>query len=275
VVELGLLLVAAAAVFAGHRVHQWAERTGRTESQSVGGDGMAGVLGYTGAAVAFLLGLLLVFAVNDFTAASASATQEAVYAGSAFDSAADLPEASAREVQRDLVCLIRSTATDSWEAAASMDAMEAANTLEWRSRTLQDLAAIPKGTAEAQATVDAVRGDIVAMTNLSQERLLLAPSDLPALMWVVLAIGIFCLLFPLAFMLDRNPVLWGIGIATTVLVTGAIVAALTFFSEPYDTTGGVAVTPVALQSVEKRLQAQYPSVDWSACPDLSLGGGAD
>jgi hypothetical protein len=102
-------------------------------------DGMGGAGGFLGGAAAFLLGVLMLASIDHYYATRSGVDAEAVAYAAAFNAAATLPASDQDRIQRDLVCLMRSVSTDSWEATAAEQLTGARNTDLWRARIRGDV----------------------------------------------------------------------------------------------------------------------------------------
>jgi len=108
-----LLLVVGGSVALGTALHRHFDRRASDDGRLLD-TGVGSLLAYVGGSVAFLLGLMLAFAVEQYTEASDAVREEALAFAEAFDSTWALPESYVEEVRRDIVCLTRSIIEESF-----------------------------------------------------------------------------------------------------------------------------------------------------------------
>lgn len=265
--ELALIVVAGLAVLTAKAVFGLELRKESDRNHPLLEAGLSGTVGYAAGAVAFLLGLMLLFSVQHFSDAKATATNEAIAYAAAFDATTVLPADESRILQRDLVCLMRATKTGSWISASNLDLTGDENTQAWHQRTLKDLdntQVANDNDKEALANVD---DELTSAGKESQSRLLLAEGDLPLVIWLVIFLSIYVLCFLVALTLLPHPMLMGWSIGSMVLLTGGIFAALVMFAQPFSEPG-ITVQPTALSGVMLRLENSYPGQIWEPCPVL-------
>ena len=226
--------------------------------------GMNGTLGVVGGAVAFILGLLLLFSVQQYSSADTTAAEEAVDYLAVFDATAAFPEVDQQELQRSLVCLMRSTAQESWNAGLSGDK----NTLAWSRRVQATLSAMPTNTPAEKGAQSEAQSMFAKARQSGHQRLLYAVSDMPSPVWMVIFLSMFVISLLITFVLIPHPLLAIVAVTSNTLLIGGIVAALLAFAGPFDGLG-VDVEPTALESVMNRMQDSYPGPIWDPCERLA------
>ena len=232
-------------------------------------DGAQGVLGFVGGASAFLIGVLMLASVDHFNATSEVANDEAIAYSAAFQNSVALPEPARQIVQRDLVCLMRSVATDSWNAATTGDLTGDRNSNAWRAKTVSDFGTIALASGGSSDALDAVASEVRDAAKFGQHRLLAGESTLPLAMWALLYLSLLVLTFLMTLMMRSYPLLLALCLGATFIVSAGMISVLVAFAEPFDTDTGVYISPRALESVLITAQESQPGAVWDSCERLS------
>ena len=232
-------------------------------------DGAQGVLGFVGGASAFLIGVLMLASVDHFNATSEVANDEAIAYSAAFQNSVALPDPARQIVQRDLVCLMRSVATDSWNAATTGDLTGDRNSNAWRAKTVSDFGTIALASGGSSDALDAVASEVRDATKFGQQRLLAGESTLPLAMWALLYLSLLVLTFLMTLMMRSYPLLLALCLGATFIVSAGMISVLVAFAEPFDTDTGVYISPRALESVLITAQESQPGAVWDSCERLS------
>ena len=232
-------------------------------------DGAQGVLGFVGGASAFLIGVLMLASVDHFNATSEVANDEAIAYSAAFQNSVALPDPALQIVQRDLVCLMRSVAPDSWEAATTGDLTGDRNSNAWRAKTVSDFGTIALASGGSSDALDAVASEVRDAAKFGQHRLLAGESTLPLAMWALLYLSLLVLTFLMTLMMRSYPLLLALCLGATFIVSAGMISVLVAFAEPFDTDTGVYISPRALESVLITAQESQPGAVWDSCERLS------
>ena len=232
-------------------------------------DGAQGVLGFVGGASAFLIGVLMLASVDHFNATSEVANEEAIAYSAAFQNSVALPDPARQIVQRDLVCLMRSVATDSWNAATTGDLTGDRNSNAWRAKTVSDFGTIALASGGSSDALDAVASEVRDAAKFGQHRLLAGESTLPLAMWALLYLSLLVLTFLMTLMMRSYPLLLALCLGATFIVSAGMISVLVAFAEPFDTDTGVYISPRALESVLITAQESQPGAVWDSCERLS------
>jgi hypothetical protein len=232
-------------------------------------DGAQGVLGFVGGASAFLIGVLMLASVDHFNATSEVANDEAIAYSAAFQNSVALPDPARQIVQRDLVCLMRSVATDSWNAATTGDLTGDRNSNAWRAKTVSDFGTIALASGGSSDALDAVASEVRDAAKFGQHRLLAGESTLPLAMWALLYLSLLVLTFLMTLMMRSYPLLLALCLGATFIVSAGMISVLVAFAEPFDTDTGVYISPRALESVLITAQESQPGAVWDSCERLS------
>lgn len=269
---LGVLLVVfAAAVALGLAIHRvGVKHAGDGQDSPLGKEGMGGAVGFIGGAAAFLLGVLMLASIDHYNATKAAAGDEALAYSAAFDSTAGLPPADAAQIQRDLICLMRSVATNSWTAAEINDLTGSDNSHSWRRRAFDDANAVQPRTKVQENSLGILQDELINASKTGQKRLLAAESDLPLPLWILVYVSIFVLTVILTSLLRAHASqVNAIAALTAVLVLSiAMLWTLTAFAEPF-ARDGVYISPRAINAVMVRMQGTYPNANWGQCEVLA------
>lgn len=268
---LTLLLTFGSAIGLGLFIHRMEVRKSdldRRERRLVG-EGMSATLGFVGGAAAFLLGVLLLSALDHYRATDNVVTDEALAFSSAFDSAARLPDPHSEKIQRDLVCLMRSVATNAWAATEREDLGGSPNTKAWWVRTIADLDRVEPTTASQTVSLENLNTQLVEASKAAQHRYLASESELPLAMWLLVFVSIFVLVVTLTPLLVPYPALAAVALGATFAVTAGMVWVLTAFAQPFTRHDGVYISPASLVAVTERLQTYHPNAGWGPCEALA------
>lgn len=233
------------------------------------GDGFSGTLGIAGGSVAFILGLLLIFAVEQYSDADSAATDEALAYAAAFTAAANLDSDQRDQVMRDLVCLMRSIKYDAWAAAQKHDLTGSDNERAWTFQVQKSLVRVADESRDGRDTLGLLESKLLDAQQAGQKRLLFAKTELPWPIWPIIHFSIFITSLLIASALHANASLMLVSLTCHGSLTGIIVAALVVFSGPFDGVGH-DLEPAALDSVLIRLENLYPGQFWSPCPRLAV-----
>lgn len=268
-----LAVVFAAAIGMGLLIHRLHSRRAGTNDpdESLGGDGLGGAVGFIGGAAAFLLGVLMLASLDHYNATKTIVAEEALAYSAAFDSTDGLAPADQGVMQRDLICLMRSVATNSWAAAEAEDLRGSANTHAWRRRASDDADGVDPKTKAQEDSLDTLQSELIDASKSGQQRLLAAEGDLPLALWILVFVSIFALISILTALLRAHPsrTLASTSLAATLILSTAMVLTLTTFDEPFNKADGVYISPRALNAVLVRLQGTYPGADWQPCETLA------
>lgn len=262
-----LLAVFSAAVALAVILHRYEVRKGMIDDRGRPGvsDGVGGALGFVGGSAAFLLGVLMLTSMDHFHATTETVDTEAVSYAAAYESAAGLAVADRMRVQRDLVCLMRSVATNSWAATKSGTVTGAEVTRAWRARVGTDISGTEPMTTAQENSLAAVQSELLEAEKAGQLRLLAAGGELPLALWVLVYVSVFVLTLALTLLLRPYSVLAVTGLSGVLILSAAMVWVLTAFAEPFTEGDGVFIAPKSLNSVLARIEAAQPNVDWGPC----------
>lgn len=267
----GLVLAFGAAIGLGLVAYRFEVRRDLTDGRDgrLISDGMSGTVGFLGGAAAFLLGVLMLASIDHYYATRNVVDAEAVAYAAAFASAGDLGAPDDARLQRDLVCLMRSVSTDSWEAAAAERLSGAQNTQLWRARVRRDIAAVEPKTASQSNSLDHLQSEFLDAAKQGQQRLLDGASDLPIVLWLLVFVSIVLLVFMLTLMLRPYPMMAALSLGTILVLGVAMVWVLTAFAKPFTRGDSVYIPPRALNGVVVHLEQVYPGDIWAPCERLA------
>ena len=268
-----LALVFAGAIALGlfiHRAYVRRVRNGGPD-QHFGGDGMSGAVGFIGGAAAFLLSVLMLASLDHYNSTKGIVANEALAYAAAFDSTDGLAPSDQPEIQRDIVCLMRSVATYSWAAAEKGSLSGSPNTHAWRRRANAHANGIIPKTKGQEDSLNTLQEKLIDASESGQQRLLAADSDLPLALWVLVMVSIFVLTSVLTALLAGHPsrILAIAGLVSVLALSTAMLWTLTTFDEPFTQGDGVYISPRAINAVLVRLQGTYPGVGWGECEMLA------
>lgn len=272
-VLITLALVFLAGIGAGvviRRIHL--RRAGVTDpDEHLGGDGMAGAIGFIGGAAAFLLSVLMLASLDHYNGTKTIVADEALAYYAAFESADEFKPDDQAKIRRDLVCLMRSVATYSWAAAAAEDLTGSDNTHAWHRRVSADASTVEVKTKAQQNSLSTLQSEIINATKSGQQRLLAAESDLPLALWLLVFLSIFALTSILTALLLAHPsrALAVTALSAVLLLSAAMVWTLAMFDEPFHQGDGVYISPRAINAAMVRLEQTHPGAAWDPCELLA------
>jgi len=259
-----LLLVVLGSVALGTALHRHFDRRATDDARLLD-TGVGSLLAYVAGSVAFLIGLMLAFAVEQYTEASDTVREQALAVAAAFDDTWELPETSVEPVRRDIICLTRSLIEDSFTTdGGSLALTTHPNTQAWWRATIATFTVESAAHPEAMGEFEAVFDSLEELSQLEQQRLLRSFNELPGVVWFVIYLCMAALVTLQSFSLRRQPVLHTTSVVFTWLVTAGLLGALVAFAEPFSTFGA-AVSSAPLEAVLERLQADFPGAVWLPC----------
>ncbi len=230
-------------------------------------DGLSATLGTVGGLLAFALGFLHVFTLDNYTSAQDVAANEASAYSAAFEAAVLLPADQAEPIKRDVACLIESVRTEGWYFSSG-DGPSADDNLElWWVTTRQSLGSLTEPTPLQEYAVETIFASLAEARSLGEQRVLMNDSAVPPVIWVVIYIA-FAATIALTYVSLRNNtfiLLASIGLMT--IVVAAVVWTLFTFANPFSPTDGTAVQADDLSGTVERLRDTYPGPAWEPCPD--------
>lgn len=267
-----LAIIFAAAIALGLLIHRMQERRTATADadEALGGDGLGGAVGFISGAAAFLLGILMLASLDHYNETKAIVGAEAVAYSAAFEASNGLAPTYQPKIQRDLICLMRSVATNSWAAASAGNLSGSDNTHALHRRASADAdSAVPQSKAQ-ENSLGILKDKLISASESGQQRLLAAESDLPLALWILVAVSLFMLTAILTALLrtHQSRVFAVTALVAYLAVSAAMVWTLVTFDEPFSRGDGVYIEPRALNAVMVRLQGTYPAADWSTCETL-------
>lgn len=232
-------------------------------------DGLSATLGTIGGLLAFVLGFLVVFTLDGYSAAQDVASGEASAYSAAFEAAVLLPAEQAEPLRRDLVCLIETVRTDGWVYAEG-DRPTADDALEyWWLQARGKLTTLPNATPFEEYATEAVYSSLAEARSLGEQRLLMNGTSVPPIIWIIIWLSFTALVVLTYVSLRNNTFILLTSLAILTVVLGTVVWALMTFSNPFSTADGTAVAPDDLTATLLRLQDSYPDPPtiWAPCPD--------
>lgn len=265
--EAILVATVALAVLVGWLARRWFTRGDESAVGEV--DRISESLAFVGGALGIIVGLLLVFAVQHFEDSKAAARDEAGYAITLFNAVGPYPAAERAALRHDVICLMRSTATDDWAMAARDDLTGSENTFAWANRIQRAVEALPQDKPAEASNHYFVTDASLNLDRARQQRLLLGSPEIPPIVWIVIFTGIFAFVAMLEFHLGSRRSLRVIAIGGVLLVMIVMVYALYELDRPYSGWSGSSLQPIAMETSLRQLQDGFVREDWASCPQLA------
>ncbi len=264
-----LIGVVVLGVVVGSALHRRFDRHAHDDGRLLD-TGVGSLLAYVAGAVAFVIGLMLAFSVEQFSEASETVREQALAVSEAFDDTWMLPAESVEPVRRTIVCLSRSLVEDSFVLDAGVDALASdRNTQSWWRMTLTVFTEQFERHPDAMSEFDEVFAGLEELSRLEKERLLRSMNELPSVVWFVIYLCMGTLVTLQSFSLRRQPVLHGTSVALTWLVTAGLLGALVSFAEPF-TSFGASVSAAPIEAVLDRLADDFAGPIWEPCERLYI-----
>lgn len=232
-------------------------------------DGLSATLGTIGGLLAFVLGFLVVFTLDNYTAAQDVAAQEASAYSAAFEAAVLLPPERGEPIRRDLVCLIDTVRTQGWFYAEG-DRPTADDDIEaWWVQTRSDLGLLPEAGALQEYAAETVYSSLAEARSLGEQRLLMNGSSVPGIIWIIIWLSVTALVALTYVSLRNNTFILLTSVAVLTIVLGVVLWALITFANPFSASDGTAVQAEDLAATLVRLQDTYPAPAsvWEQCPE--------
>ena len=222
-------------------------------------------LGFVGAAFGIILGLLLVFAVQHYNDARATAREEATNAVALFHAAGPFPTAQRDAVRRDVLCTMRSITSADWAAAHEINPAGSPATSAWLQNLQETTGTLPVDTPSRSMSHEILVSEFVDLVKNRQLLLVYAQPEIPTIIWLVIFACTFAFTLLMVMHLANRKRLAIISVLTSAVVLVVIVGSLTDLDYPFaGTAGGLA--PTAMETSLTTLQNEFPAVDWSPCP---------
>lgn len=239
-------------------------------------DGLSATLGTVGGLLAFVLGFLVVFTLDNYTAAQDVASQEASAYSAAFEAAVLLPPERGEPIRRDLVCLIDAVRTDGWfyaegDRPSADDAIEA-----WWIQTRSDLGTLPEASALQEYAAETVYNSLAEARSLGEQRLLMNGSSVPGIIWIIIWLSVIALIALTYVSLRNNTFILLTSVGILAVVLGVVLWALITFANPFSASDGTAVQAEDLAATLVRLQDTYPTPAyvWEPCAEPGAAASA-
>lgn len=229
-------------------------------------DGLSATLGTVGGLLAFVLGFLVVFTLDNYTAAQDVAANEASAYSSAFEAAVLLPPATADPVKRDIACLINSVRTEGWYFSNGDGPSVDDNVEAWWVQTRQTLGTLTEPTPLQEYAVETIFSSLADARSMGEQRILMNGSSVPPIVWLVIYIAFASTIALTYVCLRYNTFILLASIGLMTVVVAAVVWTLFTFANPFSPTDGTAVQADDLTGTVQRLQDTYPGPTWEPCP---------
>ena len=261
--QLVLILVVVAGALVGWWLQRRMNRRVR-RPEDVNRGALGDAVAFVGGAFGIILGLLLVFAVQHFTDAQDATRQEAVHISSLFQTSGAWTPEQNHVLRRDVICASRSLASEDRDAADLLDLSGSGVTSGWLARVRADVRALPiNGTSQANSHTYVVE-NMDTLDQSRQLRLLLAPPNIPLVVWLVIYTLAFVFVGLMVLQFGAIRRITYISVSATWIVLAVIIGSMSAMDAPF--TGPIGtVSSVALDSSLSLLQESFPQEDWSDC----------
>lgn len=237
----------------GERGEQQADRLGES-------------LAFVGGGLGILLGLLLVFAADHYSAAQQSARDEASALTVVYRAVAPYAASEGDAVRRNLACYANSVVVDDWDHMRAGNRTGADETDAWEDRVQRSIADLTLSTDAQSTTAQFVVEHQLLMDAARQSRLQLGEPEIPPLLWLVIFVSSFVFIALLEFHLTAR---WPVRIMAAgaiILVVMVSIGALYELDLPYQGWSGSSLQPTVMETTLAQLQDQFWAADWSPCP---------
>ena len=235
------------------------------EPEADAGVELTDALGFVGAAFGIILGLLLVFAVQHYNDARATAREEATNAVALFHAAGPFPADKRDAVRRDVICTMRSISSADWNAAHDLNPTGSPTTSSWLQHLQSTTGSLPVDTPSQSMSHEILVSEYIELVKNRQLLIVYAQPEIPTVIWLVIFACMFAFILLLVMHLADRRRLALISVLTSAVVLVVIVGSLTDLDYPFDGIAG-GLSPTAMQTSLTTLQTEFPAADWSDCP---------
>lgn len=247
------------------------ERDGAAADPDAESDRLSDSIGFVGGTYGILLGLLLVFAVGHFVDTRQASRDEAVTTAALFTAVNPFPAESRDPLRHDIVCFMRSTATDDWQAARAGDLTGSENTSAYAATIQRQIEELPQDEAVEASNHYFVTEEVLDVSKYRQMMLLYSLPEIPPVVWFVVLVSAFVFTTLMVRHLGTRRRLARLAVLATGLVLVSVIGSLVLLDSPYVGLGS-ALRPVAMDAALTRLQDAYPEPAsvWEPCERLAV-----
>jgi hypothetical protein len=255
----------------GRLIHKFADNRfaeGNLEGKELGR--LSDTLTFVGGAVGILLGLLLSFAVADFSDTKSSIQSMGSNSLSVFSGAESLDKEQGFEIRRDVICTLRTSISDDWTAIGNNTRGGSPITTSWLLKLNKDVSQASLATNEQQQNFPNLLAGASGLTD-AREALVMGNSALiPFVVWIVIYFSAFVMAALLAMHLADRKLLARISAGMSWGMLAVILFALTVLDAPLAPVFGTpTLEPAPIQETLDVLQSSFPDPAlWDACPSL-------
>lgn len=270
----GILLVCVlVGWYAGRMVHKFADKRfseGDLAGKELGR--LSDTLTFVGGAVGILLGLLLSFAVADFSDTKSSIQQMGSNSLSIFSGAESLEESQRFEIRRDVICTLRTSITDDWAAIGSNERGGSPVTTAWLLKLNQDVSKATLVTNEQQQNFPNILAGTTGLTNAREELVMGNSALIPFVVWLVIYFSAFVMSALLAMHLADRKILARISAGMSWGMLAVILFALAVLDAPLaPVLGTPTLEPAPIQETLDVLKSSFPNQElWADCPATTI-----
>jgi hypothetical protein len=270
----GILLVCVlAGWFVGRAIHKFADKRfteGSLKGHELGR--LTDTLAFVGGAVGILLGLLLSFGVGQFNDTQTSIQSAAHSSVSVFTSSESLEESERFEIRRDTVCVLRSMATDDWQAIGEGLPGGSPDTQSWLLKLNTDASRVTLNTVQQQQSFSSLVSSVSDLTDAREELVLGNTAMIPHVVWLVIFFASFIMAALLAMHLADRKWLARISAGMSWGMLAVILLALTVLDSPLSPIFGTpTIEPTAITDALATIQEAFPgSALMSTCPQAPV-----
>ena len=257
--------------YVGRLIHKFADKRfsgGNLEGPELGR--LSDTLTFVGGAVGILLGLLLSFAVSDFSNTKSSIENISSNSLMVFSGSQSLEDSQRLEIRRDVICSIRSIVADDWQAIGNNERGGSPVTTHWLIQLNNDVSRATLSTNEQQQNFPNVLSGASGLTDAREQLVMGNTALIPFVVWIVIYFSAFVMAVLLAMHLADRKLLARISAGMAWGMLAVILFALTVLDAPLAPVLGTSTlesTPV--QETLQLLQASFPAPDlWTECPPM-------
>ncbi len=253
----------------GRFVHKYADK--RFDEGDLAGKELgrlSDTLTFVGGAVGILLGLLLSFAVADFSDTKTSIQNMGSNSLSVFSGAEALDQSERFEIRRDVICTLRTSITDDWAAIGSSQRGGSEVTTHWLLKLNKDVSQSSLVTNEQQQNFPNLLAGTTGLTNAREELVMGNSALIPFVVWLVIYFSAFVMSALLAMHLADRKILARISAAMSWGMLAVILFALAVLDAPLAPVFGTpTLEPTPIQETLDVLQSSFPEEAlWAECP---------
>lgn len=232
---------------------------------------MTDTIAFVSGAVGILLGLLLSISVGEFQDTQNNIKQLGTDALATFSASESFDEADREDIQRDVVCGLRSFINHDWKLTGDAQADGSQQTTLWMMKLHDDVANLPIDTTQQSESYSVLVDKALDLANSRHLILSSSMATIPMVIWIVIYFSAFVLSLLLTLHLADRKILAWVSLSVSFGTLAVVIVALTALDYPLQNLGvGTPTSTQVLTNELESLEWQYPGNTWTECPELTV-----